>query len=127
MTDARGLGGFVSHRILPTDLANGAICARVPDEPTHYLVPCYGMFWEEARASDLVKIGSAGKPCDPNAPWLNDGIQSLCIWVFGTRPECNFFVHGHEEEVMAVASTRDGIMPLTQAAVYLTGQGIGFI
>ena len=36
-----------------SDLANGAVCARVPDEPDHYLVHPYGMFWEEARASNM--------------------------------------------------------------------------
>lgn len=109
-----------------SDLANGAVCARVPDEPEHYLVHPYGMFWEEARASDMVKINAAGLPVDVNAPWLNDGVQNLCKWILGSRSDAHFFVHGHEEEVMAVGSIKDGLMPLNQPAVYL-GNITGYI
>ena len=49
-----------------SDLANGAVCARVHDEPDHYLVLPYGMFWEEARASSMVKIDAGGQPVDPD-------------------------------------------------------------
>lgn len=109
-----------------SDLANGAVAARVPDEPDHYLVHPYGMFWEEAQASDMIKIDANGTPVDADAPWLNDGVQHLCQWIFGSRPEANFFVHGHEEEVMAVGSIEDGILPLNQPAVYL-GHITGYI
>ena len=109
-----------------SDLANGAVSARVPDRPDHYLVHPYGMFWEEATASDMVVIDGAGQPVDGDAPWLNDGVQNLCQWIFGSRPEVNFFVHGHEEEVMAVGSIEDGLMPLNQPAIYL-GDITGYI
>ncbi|MEM6423072.1 MAG: class II aldolase/adducin family protein, partial [Pseudomonadota bacterium] len=102
-----------------SDLANGAIGARVPDAPAQFLTHPYGLFWEEARASDFVKIDAEGQPLDPDAPWLNDGAQHLCAWIFGARPEVDFFIHGHEEEVMAVGSIEEGILPLNQPAVYL--------
>ena len=109
-----------------SDLANGAVAAQVPDEPEHYLVHPYGMFWEEATASAMVKIDADGKPVDTDAPWLNDGVQNLCKWILESRREVNFFVHGHEEEVMAVGSIEDGILPLNQPAVYL-GDITGYI
>lgn len=102
-----------------SDLANGAIGARVPDEPGHYLTHPYGLFWEEAKASDFVKIDRHGKPIDTDAPWLNDGAVNLCKWIFGARSDVNFFVHGHDQEVMAVGSIEDGLLPLNQPAVYL--------
>lgn len=123
--DLAALFRIVAHYKM-SDLANGAICGRVPDEPDHYLIHPYGMFWEEARASDMIKIDSTGQPVDPDAPWLNDGAQNLCIWIFGSRPEVNFFIHGHEEEVMAVGSIEEGILPLSQPAVYL-GNITGYI
>ena len=109
-----------------SDLANGAVAARVPDQTDHYLVHPYGMFWEEATASAMIKIGPDGQPVDPGGPWLNDGVQNLCQWIFGSRPETMFFVHGHEEEVMAVGSIEEGLMPLNQPAIYL-GNITGYI
>lgn len=109
-----------------SDLANGAVAARVPDQPDHYLVHPYGMFWEEATASAMIKIGPDGTPVDPSSPWLNDGVQNLCQWILGSRPDASFFVHGHEEEVMAVGSIKEGILPLNQPAVYL-GNITGYI
>ncbi|WP_218048641.1 class II aldolase/adducin family protein [Curvivirga aplysinae] len=103
-----------------SDLANGALACRVPDEPDHYLVHPYGLFWEEIRASDLVKIGPDGTPTNPTEPWLNDGGVNLAKWILGNRSDANFFVHGHEEEVMAVGSIKDGLLPLNQPAVYLS-------
>lgn len=102
-----------------SDLANGAIGARLPGTPIRFLTHPYGMFWEEARASDFVVIDETGAPVDAAAPWLNDGAQNLCRWIFGARPDAQFFVHGHEEEVMAVGSIEEGLMPLNQPAVYL--------
>ena len=109
-----------------SDLANGACGARLPDNANHYLTHPYGMFWEEARASKLVAIGPDGVPREPHGPWLNDGAVNLCKWIFSARPDVNFFVHGHEEEVMAVGSIEEGLMPLNQPAVYL-GNITGYI
>lgn len=109
-----------------SDLANGAACLRVPGAPDRYLTHPYGMFWEEARASDLVVIDADGRPVEPGAPRLNDGVQNLCRWIFGSRPDVQAFVHGHEEEVMAVGSIEEGLMPLNQPAVYL-GHITGYI
>lgn len=103
-----------------SDLANGAIGARVAGEPDRYLTHPYGLFWEEVTASDFVKIDKHGQPIDSDAPWLNDGAVNLCKWIFGARDDVNFFVHGHDEEVMAVGSIEDGLLPLNQPAIYLS-------
>ena len=50
-----------------SDLANGAIAARVAGEPDFYLTHPYGLYWEEMRASDLVKIDASGAPVEPRA------------------------------------------------------------
>lgn len=102
-----------------SDLANGAVCARVPDEPDNYIVHPYGMFWEEARASCMVRINAVGQPVESDAPWLNGSLQNLCQWILGSRPETNSFVDGHKEEVMAVGKIEEGLWPLNQPAVNL--------
>ncbi|MEO1511216.1 MAG: hypothetical protein AAFU70_04005, partial [Planctomycetota bacterium] len=59
------------------------------------------------RAIPGAGADEAGAPVDAAAPWLNDGAQNLCRWIFGARPDAQFFVHGHEEEVMAVGSIEE--------------------
>lgn len=85
-----------------SDLANGAVAAWVPDQLDHCLVHPYGLFWEEATASAMIKIGPDERPVNPGSPWLNDGVQNLCKWIFGSRPETMYVIRGHEEEMMAV-------------------------
>ena len=110
-----------------SDLANGAVCARVPDEPDHYLVhPCGTVLGRGARFQHGQDQCRTASQVDPDAPWLNDGVQNLCQWILGSRLDANFFVHGHEEEVMAVGSIEEGLLPLNQPAVYL-GNITGYI
>lgn len=102
-----------------SDLANQEVGARVADQPDHYLVHAYGDFYDEVTASSLVKIDADGAAVGPDAPWLNDGGTNLCRWILGSRPDANFFVHGHCDDVMAVGSIDSKLLPLSQPAVYL--------
>ena len=102
-----------------SDLANQEVGARVADAPDRYLIHAYGDFYDEITASSLVKIDAEGMAVDPEAPWLNDGGANLAKWILGNRPDINFFVHGHCEDVMAVGSIESGLLPLSQPAVYL--------
>jgi ribulose-5-phosphate 4-epimerase/fuculose-1-phosphate aldolase len=102
-----------------SDLANQVVGARVKGEPDHYLLHQYGMFYEEVTASSLIKTDRDGNPLDPGRPAPVDGAQNLAKWIFGTRPEANFFIHGHCEDVMAVSATKKGLQAVSQAAVYL--------
>jgi len=109
-----------------SDLANQEVGARIGDQPDHYLVHAYGSYYDEITASSLVKIDQQGKAVNPDGPWLNDGGQNLAKWIFGQRGDVNYFVHGHCENVMAVSATEDGLLPLSQSAIYL-GHLVGYI
>ena len=109
-----------------SDLANQEAGARIGERPDHYLVHPYGSFYDELTASSLVEIDQQGQPISPQSPWLNDGGQNLARWIFGQRQDINYFVHGHCENVMAVSATVDGLLPLSQAAIYL-GHLVGYI
>jgi ribulose-5-phosphate 4-epimerase/fuculose-1-phosphate aldolase len=109
----------ILDRYAMSDLANQEVGARIGENPDHYLVHPYGSFYDELTASALVKINQNGEPLDANSPWLNDGGQNLAKWIFGQRSEVNYFVHGHCENVMAVSATQDGLLPLSQSAIYL--------
>ncbi len=109
-----------------SDLANQEVGARIGDAPEQYLVHPYGYYYDEITASSLVKIDKDGQPVDADSPWLNDGGQNLARWIFGARGDVNYFIHGHCENVMAVSATTDGLLPLSQAAIYL-GHLVGYL
>lgn len=102
-----------------TDIANQVVGARIENAPDTYLLHPYGLFYDEVTASSLVRVDPDGQPVDPDTPRLNDGGQNLAKWIFGARPDVNYFVHGHCEDVMAVGSTKEGLMAFSQPAVYL--------
>ncbi len=102
-----------------SDLANQVVGARVKDSPENYLLHQYGMFYEEITASSLIKTDAEGQPISSDLPAPVDGTQNLAKWIFGSRPEINFFIHGHCEDVMAVSATKTGLQAVSQAAVYL--------
>ena len=109
-----------------SDLANQEVGARIGERPDHYLIHPYGSFYDEITASSLVEIDQHGQPVSKDSPWLNDGGQNLAKWIFGQRPDIYYFVHGHCEDVMAVSATLDGLLPLSQSAIYL-GHLVGYI
>lgn len=108
-----------------SDLANGAIAARIPGTG-HYLLHPYGMFREEATASMFVTLDEDCRPVYDDPRLVVDGAINLCQWIFGTRPDIHWFVHGHEEPIVAVGSTEAGLLPVNQPAVYL-GHMLGYV
>jgi len=101
------------------DIDNGAICARVKDDPDRWLIHPYGLFWDEAKASDFILIDEEGDLVRDDDRFVGIGVINLCQWIFGSRPEINFFIHGHVEEVQAVSAIESRLLPLSQAAIYL--------
>ena len=122
--DAAALFRLVAHCGMD-HLANGAIGARLPIA-AGFLTHPYGMFWSDARASELVVIDADASPVGEGTLRLNDGAINTCRWIFEARPNVKFFLHGHEEEVMAVGSIEEGLMPLNRPAAYL-GNLTGYI
>ncbi|MDA9983293.1 class II aldolase/adducin family protein [Gammaproteobacteria bacterium] len=108
-----------------SDLANQEVSARIADEPNRYLVHPYGYFYDEITASCLIRIDEHGLPVD-DAPWLNDGGQNLAKWIFNQREDIHYFIHGHCENVMAESCLPEGLLPLSQPAVYLSNL-VGYI
>ena len=125
----------VVHHYGMTDIANQEIGARVRGEPDRFLIHPYGLLFEEVRASDFVKVSLDGEIIDgpgiwtgsgresfverADERWVSDGGVNLGRWIFATRPDREFFIHAHCEDVMAVSATEGGLRPVSQAYIYL--------
>ncbi len=92
----------ILHMFGMTDLANQCAGARSVENKNCSFVHPYGMFYEEITASSLVKIDEKGKKLNSEGPWLNDGCINLAQWIFNSRKDVNFYVHGHANDVRGV-------------------------
>jgi len=118
-----------------SDLAAQCIMSRVRDEPDTMLMNEWGFFFEETTASSLVKVrfgagtpvegrlvGLDGKETDAKADVVNIGCVPVGRAIFEMRPDVNTVIHAHPYSVMAVATSQEGLLPLSQAAFFLHGQ-----
>ena len=106
----------VVHHYGMTDFANQEIGARVRGEPDRFLIHPYGLLFEEVRASDFVKVSLDGEVVDGpgiwsgsgresfvdhvGERWVSDGGVNLGKWIFSARPDRDFFIHAHCDNLL---------------------------
>ena len=105
-----------------TDLIYNHITARVPggaDGGPHILINAFGQRYEEITASSLFKIDLAGNVITaPDLPYgINHAGYIIHSAIHGARHDLTCVVHTHTRAGMAVAATRDGLLPISQGAL----------
>lgn len=111
-----------------TDLIANHISMRVPGEPHAFLINAYGLLYEEITASSLLKIDHEGnilaKPEFPDG--LDYGvnragfvIHSAIHMAHQARHRC--VMHTHTRAGMAVAATKEGLLPISMNATAFHG------
>jgi len=108
-----------------TDLIYTHITARVPGEPTHFLINPYGYLWEEITATSLVKIDVDGNKIDDSPNRVNPAGFTIHSAVHMHRHDAAWVMHTHTRAGVAVASVADGLLPLNQIALQFYGR-IGY-
>jgi ribulose-5-phosphate 4-epimerase/fuculose-1-phosphate aldolase len=103
------------------DLVFTHISARVPGGAHHFLINPYGMLFEEITASSLVKIDldakillDTGYPVNPAGFTIHSAIHEV-------RADAGCVLHLHTLDGTAVASSREGLLPLNQTAQLVIG------
>jgi ribulose-5-phosphate 4-epimerase/fuculose-1-phosphate aldolase len=91
--------------------------ARVPGEPDFMVMKAHALLWDEVTASNLVKVNIHDE-LDENAGVNRPGFV-LHSAILRARPDVNAVVHIHEAASIAVSVTKDGLLPLTQDAIFL--------
>lgn len=105
-----------------SDLAGGFMAARVSDEPEHFVLGGYGVFCEEQRASELVKLDWRGTILDNGPHDVNATGVALSAAIFRARSEVNCVVHAHTKAAMVVGALECGLLPISQPAFNLCAQ-----
>ena len=103
------------------DMTATHISARVPGEGETFLINPYGMFFEEITASSLVKINADGEILEPTDYPVNQAGFVIHSAVHMAREDAGCVIHLHTRDGMAVSAIEDGLLPLTQTAMVLTG------
>ncbi len=103
------------------DLVFTHISARVPESDHHFLINPYGMLFDEITASSLVKIDleanillDTGWPVNPAGFTIHSAVHEA-------REDAGCVMHLHTVDGTAVASSKQGLLPLNQTAQLVIG------
>lgn len=108
------------------DAANQAVAVRCSDNPNHLITHRLGVFFDDVRATDLVRCDFEGRDVETGKTLefgtiggLNAGTLNLFVPAFESRSEINCLIHGHAKPIMVVSMLKCGLLPVTQPALYI--------
>lgn len=103
------------------DLIFTHISARVPGGDHHFLLNPYGMMFDEVTASSLVKIDLQGNKVVDSPYFTNPAGFTIHSAVHEAREDALCVMHLHTRHGIAVSAQKDGLLPLSQQAMFALG------
>jgi len=103
------------------DLIFTHISARVPGADHHFLLNPYGMMFEEVTASSLVKIDLHGNKMMESPYFINPAGFTIHSAVHAACEDALCVMHLHTRNGIAVSAQKDGLLPLSQQAMFALG------
>src|ERR1044072_8326872 len=100
------------------DLIFTHISSRVPGPEHQFLLNPYGMMFEEVTASNLVKIDLAGNKVMESPHFINPAGFTIHSAVHAAREDAQCVMHLHTRNGIAVSAQKDGLLPLSQQAMF---------
>ena len=97
------------------------ISARVPGPEHHFLINPYGLLFEEITASSLVKIDIDGNKVVDSPYPVNPAGFTIHSALHMNRDDAHCVIHLHTDDGVAVSAQEDGLLPLDQHAMMVTG------
>jgi ribulose-5-phosphate 4-epimerase/fuculose-1-phosphate aldolase len=103
------------------DLVATHISVRLPEENA-FLINPFGMLFEEIRPADLVKVDMDGKVLTPT-PWsVNLAGFVIHSAIHAARHDADCAMHLHTPDGVAVSMLEEGLLPLSQTAMLVSGE-----
>jgi len=90
---------------------------RVPGEPDRFLVKRHGDFFDEVRASTLVKVDMQGRALSFDDD-VNPAAFAIHTAILGSRAEVNATLHLHTAVGIALSARPEGFLELNQEAAF---------
>ena len=107
---------LVAHFVF-VDMTYNHISARVPGEPSHFLVKADNQFMEQVTASSLVKYNLDGKQVVDSPYKASPAAYNLHAAIMQARPDIQAAIHTHSPANLAVSAQKRGLLPITQQAM----------
>ena len=104
------------------DLIFTHISAKVPDTDDEFLINPYGFLFDEITASNLVKVNLKGKILSDTNNFINPAGFTIHSAIHESREDAHCIVHLHSNDGVAVASLKDGLLPLSQTGMLVRSQ-----
>ncbi len=104
-----------------TDLINTHMSARIPGEPTHFLINNYGEMFDEVTASSLVKMDLDGNVLDGGGKFNSAGF-TIHSGVYKGRADANCVMHTHTRAGAALSLIDNGLRPISQDALQILSE-----
>jgi ribulose-5-phosphate 4-epimerase/fuculose-1-phosphate aldolase len=105
-----------------TDMLGTHISCRVPGTHDQFLINPYGLLFEEMTASDLIKCDIEGGKLSESPYEVNSAGFTIHSAIHMNCPGADAVMHCHTQYGVAVASQKDGLLPLTQMALTALSQ-----
>lgn len=110
----------ISARVAAKDsLVKQADGTFAPSSVDHFLINPYGVFFEQIKASELVKIDIDGNIADLNPRMVNPAGFTIHSAVHSAQHKAHFVLHLHTDAMTGVSAQKEGLLPLTQNALLL--------
>ena len=100
------------------DLIFTHISARLPGAEHHFLINPYGWLFSEITASSLVKIDLEGRKVDDSPHPVNPAGFTIHSAIHAARDDAQCVLHVHSVNGVAVSAQREGLLPLSQHAMF---------
>lgn len=100
-----------------TNVISNHISLRVPGDDEHFLINPHGLMYDEVTASSLLRIDLDGNKVMDSKFEVNRAGFVIHAAIHRARPDITCAIHTHTEAGMAVSAQKDGLLPLTMAAI----------
>jgi ribulose-5-phosphate 4-epimerase/fuculose-1-phosphate aldolase len=104
------------------DLIFTHISAKVPGAEDEFLINPYGFLFDEITASNLVKVNLKGKILSDTNNFINPAGFTIHSAIHESRDDAHCIVHLHSNDGVAVASLKEGLLPLSQTGMLVRSQ-----
>jgi len=95
------------------------ISARVPGPEHHFLINPFGLTFDEITASSLVKVDLDGNLIGESDYGINYAGYVIHSAIHAAREDAQYIAHFHTPHGTGVSAHAEGLLPLTQSALYL--------